>query len=208
MEYETNIFDFEINNNDNDNKTVDKSIIINEMIINRYNKYLTKSIRDFKEISNIELKENEQIRIITNKSINAITLIDLYSKIYKFTEMFIAIYRMNLFTVNWIVNYVNLNKDVIVNIIISDFFRENKKYEHWAEYIYNCSFKYNNLNVKFVNNHSKIFLGHTKCNRHIVFEGSGNLSDNARIEQYLLEDNKIIYDFHKSWMLEMLCKTI
>lgn len=46
----------------------------------------------------------------------------------------------------------------------------------------------------------------TKDNRHIVFEGSGNLSDNARIEQYLIEDNETTYNFHKEWIINTLNK--
>jgi len=43
-----------------------------------------------------------------------------------------------------------------------------------------------------------------ECGKHIVFEGSGNLSDNARIEQYILENNKQAYEFHKNWIMEAM----
>jgi len=36
-----------------------------------------------------------------------------------------------------------------------------------------------------------------------VLEGSGNISTNARIEQYLFENKKNSYDFHKSWMISL-----
>ena len=208
MEYESNIYDFELNNFFENKKVADKSIKINEKIINKYNNLLFKSIRNFSEIADIELKINEQIRIITNKNMNAISLIALYTKKYIFTEMYIAVYRMNSFTAKWLINFIKANENTNVNIIISNFFRANKNYQQWAEYIYNSSLENKNLNAKFVNNHAKIFLGQTKCNKHIVFEGSGNLSDNARIEQYMLEDNQEVYNFHKSWMLKILCKTI
>jgi len=32
---------------------------------------------------------------------------------------------------------------------------------------------------------------------------SGNMSDNARIEQYLFENNKEVFEFHKNWMTEL-----
>ena len=67
MEYESNIYDFELNNFFENKKVADKSIKINEKIINKYNNLLFKSIRNFSEIADIELKINEQIRIITNK---------------------------------------------------------------------------------------------------------------------------------------------
>jgi len=33
-----------------------------------------------------------------------------------------------------------------------------------------------------------------------VFEGSGNLTENGCIEQYIYERNSQVYDFHKDWM--------
>jgi hypothetical protein len=34
--------------------------------------------------------------------------------------------------------------------------------------------------------------------------GSGNMSTNARIEQYIYENNKEVFDFHKGWMDEVI----
>lgn len=39
---------------------------------------------------------------------------------------------------------------------------------------------------------------------HFVFEGSGNMSDNARIEQYLYENNQKTFNFHKQWMNDLV----
>ena len=44
----------------------------------------------------------------------------------------------------------------------------------------------------------------TTDNRYFVVEGSGNLSNNARIEQYLFEQSKEMFDFHKSWVDEIV----
>ena len=90
------------------------------------------------------------------------------------------------------------------SILLSSFFRENKKYERWCEELITYSNTKENVNVSFAVNHAKVFLAKTKDNRYIVFEGSGNLSDNARIEQYLIEDNEITYNFHKEWIINTL----
>ena len=42
-----------------------------------------------------------------------------------------------------------------------------------------------NVKTTFCSSHAKVFLAKTTCGKHIVFEGSGNLSDNSRIEQYI-----------------------
>lgn len=46
----------------------------------------------------------------------------------------------------------------------------------------------------------------TSKNEFFVFEGSGNMSDNARIEQYIYENSKQSFEFHKKWMTELCNK--
>ena len=40
----------------------------------------------------------------------------------------------------------------------------------------------------------------TNQGNHYVVEGSGNMSQNGQYEQYIFENNKPVYDFHKNWM--------
>jgi len=37
----------------------------------------------------------------------------------------------------------------------------------------------------------------------MFYEESGNMSDNARIEQYVYENNKQVFEFHKQWIGEL-----
>ena len=49
--------------------------------------------------------------------------------------------------------------------------------------------------------HAKILL--CKCgDNYYSIEGSGNISSNARIEQYIIENSKQTYDYHKKWIGE------
>lgn len=62
--------------------------------------------------------------------------------------------------------------------------------------------KYENIDVNFVWNHSKICL--FRCNdNYFVCEGSGNFSSNARYEQYLLTNKKNIYEFRRNNITSM-----
>jgi hypothetical protein len=36
-----------------------------------------------------------------------------------------------------------------------------------------------------------------------VIEGSGNFSFNGRIEQYIIDNDKLLYDFSKKWIKEI-----
>jgi hypothetical protein len=63
-----------------------------------------------------------------------------------------------------------------------------------AELLDDLMLKRENFTVFYAWNHSKIAL--IRCaDKHIIFEGSGNFSQNAQFEQYLLMTSKKVYDF-------------
>lgn len=168
----------------------------------KYEEIICKKANSFMDIVDGNLLPNVQYRIITEHGFNAISVIEYISKFHEINQVYIAVYRMNQQAVNKINQLVENN--IECNILLSSFFRNNKKYEKWCADLILYSKSKSNIKVKFAWNHAKVFLARTKEGRHIVFEGSGNLSDNARIEQYLIEDNKTTYDFHKNWINEIL----
>ena len=171
----------------------------------KYDEIICKKTRKFTDVIGNELSKNVQYRLVTEQSFNAIIVIDYLLKKYELIEIYIAVYRMNQVSVNKLKAIID-SDEISCSILLSSFFRENKKYERWAEELIMYSTKKKNVNVAFALNHAKVFLAKTKDNRHIVFEGSGNLSDNARIEQYLIEDNETTYNFHKEWIINTLNK--
>ena len=146
---------------------------------------------------------NVQYRMVTEQSFNAIVVIDFLLKRYELIEIYIAVYRMNEQSVNKLKSIIDAG-NIKCSILLSSFFRENKRYERWAEELIMYAEKKENVEVSFAVNHAKVFIAKTKDLKFIVFEGSGNLSDNARIEQYLIEDNETTYNFHKEWITNTL----
>jgi len=171
----------------------------------KYDEIICKKTKNFIDIIGDDLAQNVQYRMVTELSFNAIIVIEYLLKRYELIEIYIAVYRMNLLSVNKLKSIIEKG-NIQCSILLSSFFRENKKYERWCEELISYSNTKENVNVSFAVNHAKVFLAKTKDNRYIVFEGSGNLSDNARIEQYLIEDNEITYNFHKEWIINTLNK--
>ena len=167
----------------------------------KYANLITKSVRYLEEIADFDLPEGTQYRIVTTKNMNALTAIYALLQNHEPEEIIIAIYRMNQPAVAKI---ISLSETVPISVLISSFFRENKKYENWTRMLETQAKQIENLSVGFAWSHAKVTLIKTKCGKHIVFEGSGNLSDNARIEQYILENNKQAYEFHKNWIMEAM----
>ena len=154
----------------------------------------------------IKPKKNEQYRIITEKQFNAYALILHLLETEIIEELYLAIYRINQPTVNSITNFIETNQIKSATFVISNFFNQTKTPEQWT--ITLKEFCKNNDRCKhiYTHNHAKVLACKTKTGFY-VFEGSGNMSDNARIEQYLYENNKKVYDFHKSWMMELINST-
>jgi len=169
----------------------------------KYEKIVCARANNFKEIVGGELALNIQYRIVTDRSFNAITVIKYLLEYYRIEELYIVVYRMNDISFDYLKKIIEADK-IKTGFIVSTFFRENKKYERWAKEIKMLSDKATNVKTSFYHSHAKIFLAKTKCDKYIVFEGSGNLSDNARLEQYLFENNKETYEFHKNWIENIL----
>lgn len=165
----------------------------------KFEKTNTLAVKRFQEIIGIDPEPGIQYRIITENAFNAITVISYLQENYKFSEVYMAVYRMNDKAVQALTKFIDENNTEF-HVIMSNFFKENKKYEAWATRLYDYCQSKENTFVAFVSSHAKVFAGKTVCRRFFVFEGSGNYSDNARIEQYIFKDNETAFNFHKEWV--------
>lgn len=151
-------------------------------------------------------KKNEQYVLVTEKSFNAYALVKSLLSKEHIDELYIAIYRINEATVDALTQLIDEGHIIKANFVISNFFRESKKAEAFAEKLYDFSKNHSDIcKVAFVHTHCKICCIRQKDNFYIL-EGSGNMSDNARIEQYRYENNELVYNFHKQWMDDILDK--
>lgn len=151
----------------------------------------------------IKPKKNEQYRIITEKQFNAYALILHLLETEVIEELYLAIYRINQPTVSSIIDFINSYQIKKATFVISNFFNATKKPEKWAIMLRDFCEKNGRCSHVYTHNHAKVLACKTKSG-YYVFEGSGNMSDNARIEQYLYENNKKVYNFHKEWMEKLI----
>jgi len=194
--------DFEIGNFWDDDISSDK---LKQRAIRRIKKNNEIHFIKAKALSDLcqKPKKNEQYRIITEKQFNAYALILHLLESEPIDEMYLAIYRINQPTVKSIINFIEADKIKNATFVISNFFNQTKKPERWAIELKEYCEKKKNCRHIYIHNHAKVLAIKTKTG-YYIFEGSGNMSDNARIEQYLYENNKEVFDFHKNWMLELI----
>jgi hypothetical protein len=153
-----------------------------------------------------EPAEGEQWRIITEKQFNAFALILHLLQTRVIEEMYLAVYRINEPTVTSIIEFIESGKIKKSVFVISSFFNQTKKPEQWAIMLKQFAFLSANCYHVYTHNHAKVLAVRTSKNEFFVFEGSGNMSDNARIEQYIYENSKQSFEFHKKWMTELCSK--
>jgi len=155
----------------------------------------------------VKPKKNEQYRIITEKQFNAYALILYVLQTEIIEEMYLAIYRINEATVQSIIDFIESGEIKKATFVISNFFNQTKKPEKWAIKLKNYCTGNEKTKHIYTHNHAKVLAIRTDKDDYYIFEGSGNMSDNARIEQYIFENNKEVFEFHKKWMSDLIDKS-
>ena len=144
--------------------------------------------------------KGEEFLISTEKAFNAYACIRSLLEGGDIDELYIAIYRINQPTVQALSELVEDGRIRKATFIISSFFLETKKPETWAMMLMDyCEKRPDVTRFAYLHNHSKVMCAR-KGDDYYYFEGSGNMSDNARIEQYRYGNSKEVYDFHTGWM--------
>jgi hypothetical protein len=163
---------------------------------------ISMSIENQFEISLNKLNEltflpipNQQIRIVTRKAINSFDFILSILHKVKIEKLIIAFYRIGKKVINELHELQKQDKIGKIVFLINDSFPKLVP-DAWNLL---KSFESSVWIVKVENNHTKIILIKTDENYYVI-EGSGNLSVNARIEQYLFENNKKSFLFHQNWI--------
>lgn len=158
----------------------------------------TRKARHLNELAPIPLK-GEQYVIVTEKQFNAFALICGLIEKNIIDEIHLAIFRINQPTVQAIIDFIEAGKIKTGTFIISNFFNQTKKSEQWSIMLRDYCQTNKDFQHICAHNHAKVLIARVN-NDHYVFEGSGNMSDNASIEQYRYENNKQVFEFHREWM--------
>lgn len=150
-------------------------------------------------LSNIGLpKFGEQLRIITTKAFNAMAFIDfVINSGEKIIETYIAVYSIDYDTGVLIDNLAKEGSLGETTFLISNI--RNSSYRKKEALVRERFLKNENIKLIFCGSHAKIMAFRTELNFYVI-EGSANLAPNSRIEQYLFENNKEMFEFHKNWI--------
>lgn len=183
---------FELNDSNPNDENADS------ITLNFYKIHLER-IDSLKSLVNIP--SNKEVSFLWSRnSFNAFTFIPFCIAHYEtIDELFLSTYSINMRIVNALLKQVDKGKIGCVHILISDSFRFRQSPVH--KHLDAMLSSRPQVSVSYGWNHSKVTCA--KCgDNHFVFEGSGNWSENAMFEQYVLTNTKEIYEFRKKNILD------
>lgn len=140
-------------------------------------------------------EENEITFLWTLKSFNAFTFIPFcISHFGHIDELYLSTYTVNRRIADALIREYDKGTISRVNIFVSDSikFRMPAVVDHLQAQLLTRP----GITVQFAWNHSKITCARCREN-YFVLEGSGNWSENAQFEQYVLINSRNIYEFRK-----------
>ena len=148
-------------------------------------------------------KPGEQFRIVTNKPWNGYTLIKrILATGAIIEELYLAVYSINDVAARGLMKAYEGGQIKAGWFIVSDLFWKYRNKEAHQVYRIFRQFCHGTdvLHHGYMDNHAKVTCIKDNLGNYLVMEGSGNLSDNAKIEQLLFENNKVSFDFHSGWI--------
>lgn len=164
--------------------------------------YKEKTMHVIENLHRIGLpKPNQQIRLITKRSFNAIAFLQWVNSLQgDIDEALFCIYSINHEASVIINDMVNSRKIKTATILMPNL--RNGAYR--AKELATKNYFIDNPNVEliFASSHSKI-MSFKSGDNYFTVEGSGNLSYNSRIEQYVVDNDKALFEFTKQWIEEI-----
>lgn len=183
------------NNEDHiiEEETEDKSLLI-------YRKKTTQVILLIKEM---EIpKPGQQLRLITKRSFNAISFLKYIAELEKIEHATLVIYSINYEAATIIDELLKSERIGSATILMSNL--RNKAHRKKEQLTKDLFLDNPKIKLMFSSVHAKIISFKTKLGNYYTIEGSGNLSFNSRIEQYVIDNDKQIYEFTNDWINEMI----
>jgi hypothetical protein len=173
-----------------------------------FRKSLKKNNRDasFEEI----LKEcdglpmqNEAVLIKTNGCSDTGSIYTAISKRFELDSLYLSTWIISRENIQRILADVDSGKLQNVIFVVSKRLKELKK-SNYAFLVEEFSKRPEKCKFKVCNSHAKTFSVSTKCGNNFTITGSGNWTENPRIENYIILNDKEALNHNKDWMEEIV----
>lgn len=146
-------------------------------------------------------KENQYYAIKTNGETDAGSFFTYaLNNWQEITEMYLATWTISKANIKRIKDALDSGKLKYLTFVFSSTLKAANP-SLYANLMINLK-EYSNVSLKEINSHAKTF-SLTNGNDFITVSGSANWSENPRIENYLILNDKQLFNHHKEWMTEL-----
>lgn len=164
----------------------------------KYKVFIEKTYKVIEQIEELGFpKEKEQIRFVTFRTFNAAIFLNHIAKSEVIEELILVVYSINYEAAALIVDLIEKGRIKKAKILMSNL--RNKAHRKKEQLTRDIFVEHPNIELFFASSHSKIMAMKTENGNHYVIEGSGNLSFNSRIEQYIFDNDKGLFEFTSKW---------
>jgi len=164
-----------------------------------YKKFQEKTTKVIARVIEIGLpKKGEQLRLITTSAFNSIAIIKHIADQEKIISAKLVIFAINQSAAKILIELKNEGKLNNCILVISSIRNAGIKDKSIAVEMLKDHFE-----IIFITSHAKINILETEKGNYYSIEGSGNFSYNARLKQYIIDNDKKLFDFSNEWIKEV-----
>lgn len=168
----------------------------------KYKKFIKKTYQVIQKIEELGLpKKNEQVKIITFRPFNAAVFLKYIAEKEGAENCQLVVYSINGEAAIMIDDLIKKGQIENCQILMSNL--RNKAHRKKEQITRDLFVNNPKVDLFFASSHAKILSVKTKKGNFYSLEGSGNLSYNSRVENYCIDNDENLYNFHLKWMNEI-----
>lgn len=143
----------------------------------------------------------EQLRLVTRRKFNAIEFLAYVAERERIVDFAAAIYSINFNAAKMIVEMLDDGRIGEAEILMSNL--RNKAYREKEVATKELFESHPRIRLWFCSSHAKVMACRTEAGNYYTIEGSGNHANNSRVEQYVIDNDREIYEFTRGWMADI-----
>lgn len=146
---------------------------------------------------------NEAVLIKTNGCSDTGSIYKHISNKENLNELYLSTWIINRQNIDMICDDIDSGKLKKLYFVVSTRLKQLKK-SNYAYLIEQYKKRQDKIKLKVCNSHAKTFSISTENGNYYTVTGSGNWTENPRIENYIILNDKQAFNHNKEWMQEVL----
>jgi hypothetical protein len=175
---------------------------LEDMPDSKYIRYCDKSARLIAYIAELGLPEpGQQMRLVTRRNFNAMQFLQYIAEREVITDLKLVIYSINAHAAKLLVELIDSDRILNCQILMSNL--RNKAHRDKEQITKDMFINHPRIDLFFASSHAKVFSCATEQGNHYTVEGSGNMSYNSRVEQYVVDNDIAMFQFTCQWIADI-----